>query len=67
VFGEFRRDIATLRTSVDVGPPSLKTLQTESDRGAGRTSGSDIFMTRLIALASLVVSAIAIVVLIIHG
>src|ERR1019366_7471308 len=36
--------IGNLRSRIDVGPPSLSTLQTRSDEGVGRRMGSEQFV-----------------------
>lgn len=53
------RSVADLRSRLDVGPPTLATLQTRSDADAGRRAGSLETRTLVFALGGLIFAAVA--------
>jgi hypothetical protein len=55
------KEIADLRSRIDVGPPSLSALQRESDQNSGRRTGSLDTRTLVFALLATAASVITIV------
>lgn len=52
---DLRKDLGNVRSRIDIGPPSLSTLQSESDRRGGRDTGTGDTWKIVAVIASAVV------------